>query len=91
MTTDVFKRKLAAILRADVKSHSRLMGEDDEAIAVYNSTARETLHNVSPNDMYAGRKEAILELRLEKKRLTLERRRRTICTVQTMPQTSAIL
>ncbi|MDH3573436.1 MAG: tetratricopeptide repeat protein [Desulfobacteraceae bacterium] len=31
MTTQGFKRKLTAILSADVKGYSRLMGEDDEA------------------------------------------------------------
>jgi len=47
----------------------------DEAIAVYNRTPHEALKNVSPNDVYAGRKEAILKAREEKKRLTLERRK----------------
>ena len=31
MTTEGFKRKLTAILSADVKGYSRLMGEDEEA------------------------------------------------------------
>ncbi|MBU0769459.1 MAG: hypothetical protein KJ687_10245 [Proteobacteria bacterium] len=31
MATQVFKRKLTAILSIDVKGYSRLMGEDDEA------------------------------------------------------------
>src|SRR5512136_3120385 len=31
MTAEKFKRKLAAILSADVKGYSRLMGEDEEA------------------------------------------------------------
>jgi adenylate cyclase len=30
MTAEKFKRKLAAILSADVKGYSRLMGEDEE-------------------------------------------------------------
>jgi len=30
MATDKVKRKLTAILSADVKGHSRLMGEDEE-------------------------------------------------------------
>jgi putative transposase len=47
----------------------------DEAIATYNRTPHESLDNVSPNDVYAGRKEEILERRKEKKRLTLERRK----------------
>jgi putative transposase len=47
----------------------------EEAIAAYNATPHESLDNVSPNDVYAGRKEAVLEKRREKKRLTLERRK----------------
>ncbi len=31
MATQNFKRKLAAILHADVKGYSRLMGEDEDA------------------------------------------------------------
>jgi len=31
MTTEDFKRKLTAILSADVVGYSRLMGEDEEA------------------------------------------------------------
>jgi adenylate cyclase len=30
MTTDKSKRKLVAVVQADVKGYSRLMGEDDE-------------------------------------------------------------
>ena len=48
----------------------------DEAIRIYNATPHEALDNVSPNDVYAGRKEEILKRRLEKKRLTLERRKK---------------
>jgi hypothetical protein len=47
----------------------------DDAIAIYNRTPHESLDNVSPNDVYAGRKEVILQRREEKKRLTLERRK----------------
>ena len=47
----------------------------DEAIAIYNSTPHESLNNVSPNDVYAGRKEVILQRRRKKKQLTMERRR----------------
>ena len=47
----------------------------DEAIVVYNDTPHESLKNVSPNDVYAWKKEVILQRRKEKKRLTLERRR----------------
>jgi len=48
----------------------------DEAIVVYNNTPHESLDNVSPNDVYTGRKEEILQRRKEKKRLTLERRKK---------------
>ena len=47
----------------------------DEAIAIYNRTPHEALDNVSPNDVYSGRKEVIPQRRLEKKRLTLERKK----------------
>ncbi len=30
MTTDTSKRKLVAVVHADVKGYSRMMGEDDE-------------------------------------------------------------
>jgi len=33
----------------------------DDAIAIYNRTAHESLSNVSANDVYAGRKEVILQ------------------------------
>lgn len=48
----------------------------DEAIKTYNATPHEGLDNVSPNDVYAGRKEEILKKRQEKKQLTLERRKK---------------
>ena len=48
----------------------------DEAIIVYNNMPHESLGNVSPNDVYVGRKEEILKRRAEKKRLTLERRKK---------------
>jgi len=41
----------------------------------YNNRPHEALRNVSPNDVYAGRKEEILQRRSEKKKLTLERRK----------------
>jgi putative transposase len=47
----------------------------DDAIAIYNRTPHESLSNVSPNDVYAGRKEVILQKRREKKRFTMERRK----------------
>ena len=39
-------------------------------------TPHESLNNESPNDVYGGRKEAILKQRKEKKQLTLERRKK---------------
>jgi transposase InsO family protein len=39
----------------------------DDAIAIYNRTPHESLNNVSPDDVYAGRKEVILQKRREKK------------------------
>lgn len=47
----------------------------DEAISIYNETPHEALDNVSPNDVYAGRKEVILQKRKEKQQLTLQRRK----------------
>jgi putative transposase len=41
----------------------------------YNNRPHESLDNVSPNDVYAGRKEEILQCRAIKKKLTLERRK----------------
>ena len=46
-----------------------------KAVDEYNARPHESLNNVSPNDVYAGRKEEILQKRAEKKRLTLERRK----------------
>ncbi len=42
----------------------------------YNHTPHSSLNNVSPADVYAGRKEEILRKRAELKRLTLEKRKR---------------
>ena len=47
----------------------------DEAITRYARTPHTALSNVSPIDVYLGRKEAILKKRADKKRLTLEHRR----------------
>jgi hypothetical protein len=44
----------------------------DQIIATYNSIPHESLDHVSPNEVYAARKEAILQRRKEKKRLTLK-------------------
>lgn len=57
------------------QSPEELRKSIEEAIRIYNQTPHEGLKNVSPNDVYAGRKEEILERREEKKRLTLERRK----------------
>ena len=48
----------------------------NKAIEVYNNTPHEAHSNVSPQDVYAGRKEEILIKRREKKRLTIEHRRK---------------
>jgi putative transposase len=47
----------------------------DSAIRNYAQTPHTALKNVSPIDVYAGRKEEILKRRAEKKALTMERRR----------------
>lgn len=47
----------------------------DEAIIKYAMTPHKSLSNVSPRDVYAGRREEILKKRAEKKVLTLARRR----------------
>ena len=46
-----------------------------QAVEWYNNRPHESLHNVSPNDVYAGRMEEILERRAKKKELTIARRR----------------
>jgi len=46
MATQDFKRKLTAILSADVKGYSRLMGEDDEATVRTITTYREVITEV---------------------------------------------
>jgi len=47
----------------------------DEAVTSYATTPHTALNNVSPRDVYAGKREAILEKRADKKRLTLARRK----------------
>jgi transposase InsO family protein len=46
-----------------------------DAVRIHNATPREALKNVCPNDVYAGRMEAVLERRAEIKRQTLQRRK----------------
>ncbi len=46
MTTQSFKRKLTAILSADVKGYSRLMGEDEDATVHTLKTYRELIGNL---------------------------------------------
>ncbi len=43
MTLGEFKRKLTAILSADVKGYSRLMGEDEEGSLRTSTAYRETM------------------------------------------------
>lgn len=47
----------------------------DEAVTSYAATPHTALNNVSPWDVYAGKREEILRKRAEKKRLTLARRK----------------
>jgi len=48
----------------------------NQAVTVYNHTPHKSLKNVSPYDVYLGRKEEILRKRREKKLLTFELRKR---------------
>ena len=66
------KEKLCLVVYT---SPSELMRAIETAIRIYNQTPHEGLQNVCPNDVYAGRKEEVLQKRKEKKRLTLERRK----------------
>jgi len=66
------KEKLCLVVYT---SPSELMQAIKESIRIYNQTPHESLQNVCPNDVYAGRKEEVLQKRKEKKRLTLERRK----------------
>lgn len=47
----------------------------DEFFETYNATPHEGLKNVSPNDVYDGKREEVLARRAETKRRTLERRK----------------
>jgi adenylate cyclase len=53
MTTEDFKRKLTAILSADVKGYSRLMGEDEEATVRTITAHRKVITSVI--EKYRGR------------------------------------
>jgi adenylate cyclase len=53
MTTEDFKRKLSAILSADVKGYSRLMGEDEEATVRTITAHRKVITSVI--EKYRGR------------------------------------
>jgi len=66
------KEKLCLVVHA---SPDELQAAIDKAVEVYNNTPHESLKNVSPNDVYAGRQEEILARRAELKKLTIERRR----------------
>jgi len=46
MTAEDFKRKLTAILSADVKGYSRLMGEDEEATVLTLTAYRKVISTV---------------------------------------------
>ncbi len=67
------KEKLCLVVYCSPEELTKATGE---AILNYNATAHESLSNVSPNDVYAGRKEVVLEKRREKKKLTLQRRKK---------------
>jgi len=56
-------------------SPDKLQAAMTEAVKWYNNRPHESLHNVSPNDVYAGRMEEILQQRARKKALTIERRK----------------
>jgi hypothetical protein len=47
----------------------------DEAVTFHAAMPHTALDNVSPRDVYAGKRAAILQQRADKKRLTLERRK----------------
>jgi transposase InsO family protein len=66
------KEKLCLLVYCSPEELSKAV---DGAITAYNATPHESLDNVSPDDVYAGRKKVILQKRREKKRLTLERRK----------------
>ena len=56
-------------------SPEKLKKTIDKAVEEYNNRPHEGLKNVSPNDVYVGRKEAVLKAWQEKKILTMARRK----------------
>lgn len=66
------KEKICLVVHS---SPDELQAAIDKAIGAYNNTPHESLKNVTPNDVYAGRQKEVLARRAEKKRLTIERRR----------------
>ena len=54
MTTQEVKRKLAAILSADVKGYSRLMGADEEGTLRTLTAYRETMAETYPRPPRSG-------------------------------------
>ena len=56
-------------------SPSELKTAIKDGIERYNATPHEALKNVTPNDVYAGKKEEVLKARAEKKARTLARRK----------------
>jgi len=71
MATEEFKRKLTAILSADVKGYSRLMGEDDEATVRTIKVYREVISQIvkkhrgrvvdSPGDNILAQFESVID------------------------------
>ena len=59
MTSEKFKRKLAAILSADVKGYSRLMGEDEEGtirtLKAYKEVMTGSFSSIRGDGQYCGR------------------------------------
>jgi putative transposase len=67
------KERLCLIVH---ESPDRLREAIGEAIEAYNQTPHEALKNVSPNDVYAGKRDEILNRRAQKKAFTLQMRKK---------------